>query len=451
MPLDRRPLREELQRTRSSGYGSQSQEEEPPQRSRSQPSNALGQSKPSNAAPGSSGSLAGQRSARRKYGKYSDQISKKGKSKGSGKASGKGKSKTKGKGGGDSKEATDADVSKERIDADVSQEAPPVQASAPTREERAARLAEHFVSPAVQLQIPGQVQEEPARLSEEDVKRVFMENVPGVDKFLYRFQHGNFSMKYLLQAYESGVFKFRGTDLEDHFTWLMRIVVHYADEGKPGCRGYLQEIAEAFMDCQDIQARAIEHVGFQICGLTADFRGLLVHTVDEYKAMAMKFLVTTEIDSRGGPDDWANDPVHFENRIVADIGEALGLNAGDIRRALLDEHKERNRPFREDQRQDLMNKFKVFFEFDLLLRSVVNEINSFSENSPKDSMAKLFLDWVTERMPEKHIVFDEETFTRVEINDAFVLATLEAVFFGETKSQEDFRGKPLCELLPPAK
>merc|ERR1719263_1905747 len=157
-------------------------------------------------------------------------------------------------------------------------------------------------------------------------------------------------MKYIVQAYQNGVYKFEDTELEDHFKWLMRIIVHYAEEGKPGARGLLQEVAEAFMDCQDIQARAIEHVGFQIHGLTLDFRGLLVQLADEYKSMAMKFLVTTEIDARGGPDDWCNDPVHYENRVVADIGETLGLNEGDIRRALLDEHKERNPPFKENKR-----------------------------------------------------------------------------------------------------
>eukprot|EP00930_Biecheleria_cincta_P056015 TRINITY_DN42226_c0_g1_i1.p1 TRINITY_DN42226_c0_g1~~TRINITY_DN42226_c0_g1_i1.p1 ORF type:complete len:482 (+),score=76.90 TRINITY_DN42226_c0_g1_i1:153-1598(+) len=317
---------------------------------------------------------------------------------------------------------------------------------------RSCRLVDHLLSSAVQLPLPAdEVTEEPKRLSAEEVERVFRDNVPGVEKFLYRNQHGNYSMNYLKLAYENGVHKFRGTDLENHFTWLMRKVVHYAEEQKPGCRGYLQEVAEAFMDCQDIQARAIEHVGFQIAGVTLDFRGLLVQLIDEYKAMAMKFLVTTEIDGRGGPDDWCNDPVHFENRVVADIGLDIGINAADVRRAVLDEHKERNDPFGEEEKQSLKRKFKGFFELDIMLRSFVNEVNSFSESSPKDSLAKLFLDWVSEKMPEKHVVFDQETLANIDIDPVFGKAVLEVVFLGDTQSQEEFRGQRIKDLLPASK
>lgn len=320
------------------------------------------------------------------------------------------------------------------------------------RPERHIRLLDNILSSAVQLPLPGEkVKEEPARLSPEEVERVFKDNVPGVENFLYRFQDGNYSLQFMVKCYQNGVFKFSGTELEDHFTWLMRLIVHHAEEGKPGCRGYLQEVAEAFMDCQDIQARAIEHVGFQVNGMTLDFRGLVVQLIDEYKAMAMKFLVTTEINMRGGPDDWKNDPVHFENRIVADIGDALGLNAGDCRRALLDEHKERNRPLREPQQQDLIRKFRNFFDLDVMIRAFVHETNSFSEKSPKESIAQLFLSWVSEHMPEKHLVFDEETFSNVDISFEFGLAVFEVLFLGETTSQEEFRGRPICELLPPVK
>merc|ERR1712205_175437 len=60
-----------------------------------------------------------------------------------------------------------------------------------------------------------------------------------------------------------------------------------------------------------------------------DFRGHLVRLTDEYKVLAIKALALEECTHRGGPDPhW--DPPHFENRLLTDIGDRLGLNKGTI-------------------------------------------------------------------------------------------------------------------------
>ena len=39
----------------------------------------------------------------------------------------------------------------------------------------------------------------------------------------------------------------------------------------------------------------------------------------------------------GGPDE-SNDPAHFENRLLMDVGEMVGFGFADIRQAELDKH-----------------------------------------------------------------------------------------------------------------
>merc|ERR1712187_495957 len=95
-------------------------------------------------------------------------------------------------------------------------------------------------------------------------------------------------------------------------------------------------MGEAFMDCQAVQARAVEKTGLQLLGLTLDLKGLLVHLIDEYKVWAIKELATERIQKLNLSED--ENPVHYENRLTADLGDLLGLNAADVRRARLDQH-----------------------------------------------------------------------------------------------------------------
>merc|ERR1719507_698747 len=111
---------------------------------------------------------------------------------------------------------------------------------------------------------------------------------------LYCEQEGNFSIRFIVGAYSEGFRAFHGTDLDQHLRSLMRLVVHHGHEGKPGASKYLTEVAEAFTDCQAVQARTVESVGLRIKGVSLDFYGHLVQLVSEYKAMAIKILAVEE-------------------------------------------------------------------------------------------------------------------------------------------------------------
>mmetsp|Transcript_59843 Transcript_59843/g.129676 ORF Transcript_59843/g.129676 Transcript_59843/m.129676 type:complete len:409 (+) Transcript_59843:120-1346(+) len=322
--------------------------------------------------------------------------------------------------------------------------------SSSSRDARLTQLASKLASPEVQLPLPGIVKEEAERLTKEEVGDIFKEHVPGVSGFLYREQHRVFSLNFIKEAYFTGIRKFQETELEDHFKWLLRVIVHHAADGGVGAAGYLKEVAEAFMDCQDIQARVIERVGFLILGVTLDFKGHLVRLTDEYKTLAMKMVVASLIEERGGLDDWLNDPVHLENHILAAIGEDLGMNQADLRRAMLDGHaQERHDPLDEKARLKLIRAFHAKFDvdsLDALMKAFVAEVNSFSEESPADSMARQFLDWVSVSMADKHIVFDEDC-THVHVGDELALAIWEVLFCGQTHSEEIYRGQKLRELF----
>merc|ERR1712094_111647 len=100
-----------------------------------------------------------------------------------------------------------------------------------------------------------EVQNVPCLLSPEEVAQVFVDHVPGVCNFLFRQQEGVYSLNFIVSAYENGLAAFRNTALHAHFTQLLRLTVHYGKDSKPGASGYLREVAEAFMDCQAVQAR----------------------------------------------------------------------------------------------------------------------------------------------------------------------------------------------------
>jgi hypothetical protein len=310
-----------------------------------------------------------------------------------------------------------------------------------------ARLVENLLSPEVQVHLPADGEEVEAKLSAAEVAKVFTEHVPGVGKFLFRQQPGQYVLKFVQVAYKDGWNAFRGTDLHDHLKWLMRLIVHYGYEGKPGASQYLAEVAEAFMDCQAVQARVVERIGLQIRGVAADFQGLLTALVGEYKTMSLKMLAAERLAQGRASDDAT--PTHYENRLTEDIGQLIGLNADDVRRAGLDEHaRARFAKLRANDAQAAAVRCREMFDLDALLQATVSELNSFSESSVPNSMPRLFLNWVSRNMAEKHLVFDEETCTRVDVDCSLVLAIFEVVFLGELTSADDnYRGASLQEIF----
>jgi hypothetical protein len=299
-----------------------------------------------------------------------------------------------------------------------------------------AQLVAHLLSPAVQVQLPVASEEVQAKLSASAVAKVFSDHVPGIQRMLFRQQRGQCVLKFLQVAYKDGWSAFKGTALQDHLTWLMRTIVHYGHEGKPGAARYLSDVAEAFMDCQAVQARVVERVGLQIRGVITNFYGLVVALVGEYKLMALKMLAAERIAQGKAHDDAT--PTHYENRLTADLGEQLGLNADDVRRAALDEHaRARFSKLRSYEVTAAVARGRELFDFDAFVQALVGELNSFSAESSPNSLPRLFLDWASEQMTDKHVVFDEDTCTRIEVDRTLVSAVLEVLCFGKVVGLAD--------------
>lgn len=297
-------------------------------------------------------------------------------------------------------------------------------------QERLARVAAHACSSAVKKKGSDALEEIPGRLSPEEVEKVLCDHVPGVRDFLFRGQAGQHSLDFIKTAYSSGLRAYSETDLHEYFMWNLRLVVHESLEGKAGAVKHLREIAEAFMDCQAVQARAIERAGLQLRGLCHDFPGLLAELVGEYKVMALRQLSYQCCVKLGGPDE-SNDPAHFENRLLTDIGGAVGLSEADVKRASLDKHaSDRFKVHSAKECNELIKTFRELFDTDALLKALVSELNSFCETSPPESLPRLFLTWADEWMTQKFVILDEETFTQVDVADALGLTVLEVLFFG---------------------
>jgi len=316
-------------------------------------------------------------------------------------------------------------------------------------ESRRLRLADHMLSPAVQVQMPQQCKAIEALLSEAQVKKVFTDHVRGVHSFLFRDKPGHKSLTFMVGAYREGLRAFRGSDLHDHLIWLMRSIVHYGHESGPGASRHLTEVAEAFRDCQAVQARTIERVGLQIQGVTLDFRGYVAVLAGEYKTLALKMLAVERL-AQGHAQDYDSNPTHYENRLVADLGHQLGLDAADIRRAHLDEHAEsRFSRLGKAATMTAVARFRELFDFEAFLRALVAEVTSFGPESPAECPSRLFLSWVSANLAQKHMVLDEASCTRVDIDCLFALALLEFIFLGRQclPVQQTWHGLHLSDLF----
>ncbi|CAK0852083.1 unnamed protein product [Prorocentrum cordatum] len=239
--------------------------------------------------------------------------------------------------------------------------------------------------------------------------------------------------------------------MHGHLLALMRLIVHHGHAEGAAAANYLSRVAEAFMDCQAVQARVIEQVGLEIRGVVLDFRGLVTKLVGDYKVVAIKMLAHDRIQRGLASDD--GNPTHYENRLTADLGDTLGLNKDDIRRAALDEHAASRFPrITRSAREQAAAQARDLFDLDALLKVLMAETNSFSEASPANSLPRVFLDWAASRLTEKHIVFDEETCSRVEVGESLALAILEDLFseLPPASADEMYRDRRLCELFRPS-
>eukprot|EP00929_Paragymnodinium_shiwhaense_P116986 TRINITY_DN8707_c0_g1_i6.p1 TRINITY_DN8707_c0_g1~~TRINITY_DN8707_c0_g1_i6.p1 ORF type:complete len:467 (+),score=131.77 TRINITY_DN8707_c0_g1_i6:72-1472(+) len=321
------------------------------------------------------------------------------------------------------------------------------------RSPRQQKLIDKLLSPSVQVPLPAQASEEEAKLDAAGVRKVFIDHVPGVEKFLYREMHGNYCLKFMVSAYFDGLRAFKATEMHNHLLWLYRRVIHHGHAGGKGAAAHLREVAEAFMDCQAVQARVVEKIGLELLGVQHDFRGMVVQLLGDYKGMALKMLAQDRLREGRACDD--GNPTHYENRLTADVGPHVGLDADDIRRARLDEHAEqRFSRLRKADQAAAAARCRELFDLEAWLTTLKHQLNSFGEASAQESLPSRFLQWSSTRLREahKHIVFDAETCTKVAVEDKFVVAMVEVLFLGEPAASDDetYRDCKLKDLfLPP--
>jgi hypothetical protein len=334
-----------------------------------------------------------------------------------------------------------------RVEEEVAEPEEPEQVQCPSRPARLRQLVEHLLSPAVQVQLPAAASDEPLQLSPAEVCKLFKEHIPGVENFLYRDIPGNHSLDFIVTGYTYGLKAFIGTPLHDHLLWLLRLIVHYAHDRKPGASRYLRDVAEAFRDCQAVQARVIERVGLEIRGISADFKGHVTRLIGNYKNMAIKMLAFERIAQRRASDD--GNPTHYENRLTADLGDLLGLNQDEVRQARLDEHRKRFPALSPDERLSASARCREIFDIEALLKALVGELNSFSADSPSDSISHQFLKWASSSIAQKHVVFDLSTCMVVDVEESIVLAILEVLFVGRSlaPANEMYRGFYINKLF----
>jgi len=318
----------------------------------------------------------------------------------------------------------------------------------PLRSKRLTQLVEHLLSPAVQVELPVAASEENPQLTPAEVSEVFIEHVPDVENFLYRDMAGQRSLNFIITAYQVGLNAFMGTPLEDHLMWLLRLIVHYGHERKPCASRYLREVAEAFMDCQAVQARAIERVGLEIRGISSDFKGHVSRLVGEYKSMAIKMLAYERIAQRFATDD--GNPTHYENRLISDLGDLVGLNQDQIRQAKLDVHAtQRFAVLSPAELVSASARLREVFDIEALLKALTAQLNSFDAESPPESVPQQFLKWVSASLTQKHVVFDVDTCMSIDVESPMVLAIIEVLFLGRSSAMADetYRGARLNDLF----
>jgi len=322
--------------------------------------------------------------------------------------------------------------------------------SMPPRPQRLQALVDRLMSPEVQL--PATVEQvagvEHERLTADEVRSVFVKHVPGVESFVYRGMRGRHVLGTIVSAYFDGVPAFSGTPVHGHLLSLMRLTVHGAHDGQPVAASRLRDIAEAFMDCMAVQGRVILRVGNEISGVSLDFRGLITQLVGNQKEIALKILAVEHV-RLGGVGDDRNNPTHYENRLTADLGEELGLNADDIVTARLDEHACRFAPLEGDALDSAADRCRELFDVDALLQSLVAEINSFSAEAQPESLAAQFLTWAAASLSEPHVVFSTADPHHVDVGAPLVLACLEQLFAGSVQApaEEQQNGRSIAELF----
>merc|ERR550525_928500 len=92
---------------------------------------------------------------------------------------------------------------------------------------------------------------------------------------------------------------------------------------------------------------------------------------------------------------------------------------------------------------------RQLFDTSALVHAFTSEVNSLSEQSPPESLARLIVGWAAENLTDQHAILDDATCMRIEINEQLALCILETVFVGAPAAPESerYRSIPVRELF----
>lgn len=320
----------------------------------------------------------------------------------------------------------------------------------PPRPPRLQALVDRLMSSEVQVPLMAELAEvdEPERLTDGEVRSAFVNHVPGVESFLYRGMRGEYSLDMIVDAYFEGIPAFSGTPLHGHLLSLLRLIVHEAHEHKPGAASRLRDVAEAFMDCMAVQGRVVQRIGMEIKGVASDFRSRVMQLVGYQKEISLNILAIEHVRQGLAADD-RNKPTHYENRLMADLGQELGLSADDVRQARLDMHAGRFGRLTGEALQSAATRCRELFDVTALLQAVTAEINSFSAEAQPESLPCLFMTWAAASLSEPHAIFSADDPHRVDVGEPLVLACLERLFLGNVNApvDEQYHGRSIVKLF----
>merc|ERR1712008_58892 len=235
-------------------------------------------------------------------------------------------------------------------------------------------------------------------------------------------------------AYKSGLRAFAGTPLHLHLLWLLRAIVHNGHANEAGASRRLLEVAEAFMDCQAVQARIIERVGLELRGIGCDFSGHVLRLAGNYKNLALKMLAAEHIRKGLASDD--GNPTHYENRLVTDIGDAIGLNKEDIRLASLDMHAQQRFPRLQSKKAaEAADRCRHLFDLEAFIKALTVETNALNADCSTGSLPRQFVEWASVGLRDPHIISDQAGGLTLSVGEPLILA------------EEVYCGLSLCDLV----
>mmetsp|Transcript_27188 Transcript_27188/g.84598 ORF Transcript_27188/g.84598 Transcript_27188/m.84598 type:complete len:395 (-) Transcript_27188:154-1338(-) len=305
--------------------------------------------------------------------------------------------------------------------------------------DRLSRLAKVLASPAAQLRAPETLEEVPMQLSLPEVAKLFLDHVPGMQRFVCQGRRGDYSLKRIQGAYSRGLGANGGEEeARLRLAWLTRLVVHHCRAGGPGSAELLRAVAEAFRGGEEAQAAGIESAGLRVRQAAPGLRGHLTKLADDHKGMALRALVS---QSCARLDDGISGGIeHFRHQVLWDLGDVLGLNQADVHAVRqCDSALPRPPELADSERLAAMHRFFELFDIEAMLKAFVMEIRGPDAQTNSHSLASAFFEWAAERMPQ-YSLQEIEGVARSNMDQTVALGVFEICFLGHL-------GCSVCETL----